>query len=274
MLERTALDAREDGRIENLRHHLHGALRRREPPRILEVFAHEDNAAARPAQGLVGRRGDDMGVFHGIVEQSGGNEARRVGHVYQQQRPDLVGDLAHALVVPLARVGRRTADDQLRAALFGQTLHGVVVDTPGGLVELIAHGLEILARHIDRRTVREVAAVRQVETHEGVAGLQAGEENGHVGLCARVGLDVGPFGAVDPADALDGQVLHLVHHLAAAVITRCGIALGVLVRKHRAHGLHHLIADEVLRGDQFDTVHLTAALGGDQIENPGVFFHS
>ena len=121
--------------------------------------------------------------------------------------------------------------------------------------------------------MREVSAVCQVEAHEGVAGMQHGEEDGHVGLCARVGLHVGILGAVEAAETLDGQRLDLVDNLAAAVVAGGGIALGILVREDRAHGLHDLIADEVLRSDEFDAAHLTAALGGDQIENLGISFH-
>ncbi len=88
-----------------------------------------------------------------------------------------------------------------------------------------------------------------------------------------MGLHVGVFGSVETADALDGQRLDPIDDLAAAVITRSGITFGIFVGQHGAHGLHDLFAYEVLRGDQFDAVHLTAALGGDQIENLGVSFH-
>ena len=88
-----------------------------------------------------------------------------------------------------------------------------------------------------------------------------------------MGLHVGVFGAVEAADAFDGECLDLVHDLAAAVIAGPGIALGIFVGQHGAHGFHDLVADEILRGDQFDAMHLTAALGGDQIENLGVSFH-
>ena len=273
VLQRTALDAREDGRIEDLRHHLHDALRRGLAPGVLEVLAHQDDAAARAAQGLVGRRGDDMRVFHGVLQQPRGDQTGRVGHVHHQQRAHLVGDLAHAFVIPLARVGRGAADDQFRLALQGLALHGVVVDHARGLVELIAHGLEIFTRHVDRRTVREVSSVCKVQSHERIARLHAGEENGHVGLCARMGLHVGVLRAVETADALDGQRLDLVHDLAAAVVARSGIAFGVFVGQDRTHGLHHLVADEVLRSDQFDAMHLAVALGGNQIENLGISFH-
>ena len=65
----------------------------------------------------------------------------------------------------------------------------------------------------------------------------------------------------------------LIHDLATAVIARAGIALGVFVGQHGAHGLHDLFADKILRGNQLDAMHLTAALGGNQIENLGISFH-
>ncbi len=61
--------------------------------------------------------------------------------------------------------------------------------------------------------------------------------------------------------------------IAAAVVAGRGVTLGVFVGQNRTHGFHHLVAHEVLRGDQLDAVGLTAPLGGDQIENPGISFH-
>ncbi len=121
--------------------------------------------------------------------------------------------------------------------------------------------------------MREVASVRQVETHERVARFEHGEEHGHVGLGARVGLHVGVLGTVEFAEALDGQALHLIDHFAAAVVAGRGITLGVLVGQHRPHGLHHLVAHEVFRGDQLDAFHLACALLGDKIEDLCLLFH-
>ena len=141
-------------------------------------------------------------------------------------------------------------------------------------IELVTDGFEIGTRHIHRRTVRKVAAVRQIEAHERIAGFQHGEENGHVGLRARVGLHVGVFRAVELADALDGQRLDLVHDLAASVVAGAGIAFGVFVGQHRPHCLHDLVADIVFRGDQLDAFRLALALGADQIENLRISFHN
>ena len=101
VLERAALLAGEHGRVDLLR----------------VLLAAQDHAAAAAADRLVDRRRDDVGVRHRARVQAGGDEAREVGHVDHQQRADLVGDLAEAREVELARVGRPAGDDQLRLAL-------------------------------------------------------------------------------------------------------------------------------------------------------------
>ena len=54
-----------------------------------------------------------------------------------------------------------------------------------------------------------------------------------------------------------------VDELAAAVIALAGIALGVLVRHHRAGGFEHGGADEVFRGDQLEPFGLPPRFVGD-----------
>ena len=75
----------------------------------------EDHPAARAAERLVDRRRDHVGVRHRVGVQAGGDEAGEVGHVDHQLGADLVGDLAEAREVELARVGRPAGEDQLRA---------------------------------------------------------------------------------------------------------------------------------------------------------------
>ena len=91
---------------------------------------------------------------------------RRFDHARKHLRLDrntrleieLVGDGAHTFVIPFARIGRGASDDHLGLALQRLALHGVVVDDARSLVELVTHGVEILTRHVDRRTVRKVAS--------------------------------------------------------------------------------------------------------------------
>ena len=68
--ERPALDAGDDHRVEQLGHLLRAArFRRDQAERVVEVLPHEDQPAARPAQGLVRRGGDDVAVGERIVQQ-------------------------------------------------------------------------------------------------------------------------------------------------------------------------------------------------------------
>ena len=67
-------------------------------------------------------------------------------------------------------------------------------------------------------------------------------------------LHVGVLGAEQLLRARDGQRLDDVDELAAAVVALARIALGVLVRQHRAGRFEHGAADEVLRRDQLEPV--------------------
>ena len=45
---------------------------------------------------------NDMGVFHGVIQCTGGNQAGRMRHVNDQDGAWLVGNFAQALVDPFA----------------------------------------------------------------------------------------------------------------------------------------------------------------------------
>ena len=82
-----------------------------------------------------------MCILNRVVEQSGSNQSGRVSHIYHKQSTNLIGNLAHALVVPLAAVGRAAADDELRLVLESELLHMVVVYASGFWVEVVANGI-------------------------------------------------------------------------------------------------------------------------------------
>ena len=105
-----------------------------------------------------------------------------------------------------------------------------------------------------------MAALGQIHAHDGVAQVQQRKVDGQVGLCAGVGLHVGILGTKQLAGAVDGDLLHLIHKLAAAVVAVAGVTLGVLVGQHTAHGRHHGGGDDVLAGDQLNVLALTAQL--------------
>ena len=274
VLERTALRAREDGGVEQRTHLLDLAFRRGLAPRIVEVLAHEDDTAARTAQGLMGRRGHDMRVLQRVVQQTGCDQSGRVGHVDHEYRAYLIGYAADTGVVPFAAVRTRAGDDQLRLMRAGFELQVVVVHAARRFVQVVADSVEHKAREVHGRTVTEVTAVAEVEPHEGVAGFEARHEHRHVRLRTAVRLYVHVLGVIEAFETVAGDILRDVHYLAPAVVAVTGIALGVLVSQHAAHRLHHLVTHEVLTGDQFDTFGLTLPLPADDVKNLCVTIHS
>ena len=170
----------------------------------------------------------------------------------------------------IARVGAGADDDQLRRVLVRQALELVVVESLVVFAHAVGHDLVELAREVERMAVREVAAVGEVHAEDGVARLQVRQHHGHVGLRARVRLDVGVLGAEQVVGALDRQRLGHVDELAAAVVALARVALGVLVGHHRPRGRHHGGAREVLRGDELEAVVLAGGLVGDRLGDVGV----
>ena len=100
--------------------------------------------------------------------------------------------------------------------------------------------------------------------------MQQGKIDGQVGLCARVGLYVGIFGAEEAAGPLDGNALHLVDKLAAAIIALAGQSLGIFVGEHAAHGGHHRRGDNVFAGNQLNVLALANQLPAHGGGNVGI----
>ena len=89
-----------------------------------------------------------------------------------------------------------------------------------------------------------------------------------------MGLHIGILGVEDLFQTLYGQLLGLIHHLAAAVIAVAGIALGIFVGQTGAHGFHHLVGHEVFRGYQLYALFLALMLAVDDVENLIVALHN
>ena len=100
----------------------------------------------------------------------------------------------------------------------------------------------------------QVAAIVQAHAQDGVAILAEGLVDSVVCLCAGMGLYIGKAGAEELPGPLDGDVLHYIYALAAAVIPFSGVALRVFVGEHRTGSGQNGGADHVLRGDEFDVL--------------------
>src|SRR5437660_11445680 len=116
-------------------------------------------------------------------------------------------------------------------------------------------------------TVREVAAMREVETKYGIAWLQHGRIGFHVGLRSCVGLHISVLGAKEFVCPLACQIFYDICKLTAPVIAFTRISFGVLIREYRAHGFQHRLANEVFGCDQLETFTLAPDLVVDRVRH-------
>src|ERR1039457_2491930 len=108
----------------------------------------------------MGCRSNYVRVWYGRRMRTSSDEPGKVRHVNQIERGHLVGNLAHAGEVNSARVGAASADDQLRALLYGELFQFVVVDGFRFFRDPIRNDLVRLAGKIQAMPVRPVAALR------------------------------------------------------------------------------------------------------------------
>ena len=185
-------------------------------------------------------------------------------------RAALVGDRAEGGEVDGARVRAVAADDELGAVLQRQLAHLVVVDELRVRAHVVRDHVVGAPRVVDAHAVCEVPAVGQRHGQHRVAGLEQREQHREVGRRAGVRLHVGVLGAEHLLAAVDGELLDLVDHVAAAVVARARQSLRVLVGQHGAGGLEHGAAGEVLAGDELQRLLLADELAAQQLVELGV----
>ena len=118
----------------------------------------------------------------------------------------------------------------------------------------------IFAGKIQLVAVRQMAAVRQIEPHDGIARLNHRRVGGLVGLRARMRLHVDVFRAKQLLRAITRQRLHLIGDLAAAVVAAAGVAFGVFVREDAAGGFENRLGSKIFAGDQLQSARSGARL--------------
>ena len=224
------------------------------------LLAAEHEPRARSGQRLVRGRGDEVAVLDRVRVQVGRDQPGEVGHVAQEQRADLVGDLAEPPRLDRPRIRGAAADDELRAMLLRQRENVVVVDEVRLPRDAVVDDRVQAAREVDLQPVRQMAAVRQLQREDRVARLQDREVDGHVRLRPGMRLDVRVLRSEQGLRAVDRELFDLVDDLAAAVVAAPRIPLGVLVRRHAADGLQHRRPGEVLGRDELDLVALALEL--------------
>ncbi len=231
--------------------------------RCRKFLARQNHPGARPAQRLVRGGRHNLCVRHRRRMHPARHQPGKVRHIHQQQRAALVGNRAHAGKIEKARIRAPAADNHLRLFRQRDLLQQVVVNGFRILTHSIRHHAVQLAREIQLVPVRQMPAMRQIQSQNRVSGLQHRHIGRRVGLRARVRLHIGMLRAEDLLGAIPRQVLHHVGKLAAAVVAASRIPLGILIREYRPSRLQHGAADEVFRCDHLQPFVLAANLGID-----------
>src|SRR5215217_7145183 len=126
-----------------------------------KLLAAEDHTPAGSSKRLVGRCGYDLGVGYGGGVDACGDKACDVGHIRQEEGPDLVGDLTEPLEVEDARVSAGSGKDHARPLAKGDVAKLVVVDI-SILADAVVDKVVGPAGEVDLHPVREVPAVGEV----------------------------------------------------------------------------------------------------------------
>lgn len=218
------------------------------------ILAVEDHTSARSAEGLVCGGGHDVAVGEGTHGFSGGNEAGDVGHVHHEEGAILISNGAVLDVVPLARVGRASADDECGLEQRRLRLQGLVVDDPSDRVHAVRERLEVhrggrdsltsvLSLGVGVEAVSEVSSRRKVKTHDAVVGTQQSSVHSEVSRGSGVRLDVNtPFGRIESICfkcSVHAQSLDLIDELIATIVALARISFCILVGEGRAEAFHH-----------------------------------
>ena len=120
--------------------------------------------------------------------------------------------------------------------------------------------------------MREVPAMREIQTKNRVAGLQYRRISGLIGLRPLVRLHIDILRAKKFLGPLARQVLDYVGKLASAVIALARIPFRILVGEHRPGSLQHSLADKIFRSDQLQPFMLTASFVVGSVRNFGINF--
>ena len=254
----------------------------------------QDDCTARAAQGLVGRRRHDVRPLDGVVvarPDLTGNEARKVCHVYHKYGSALVGNLAEAAEVYLARIGGKSRQQDEGLYLHRLLFDRIIVQKSSLLVHAVGMALEHAGGNVHPVAVGQVAAAGVVQSHQLLVaeplaqhvellvgqvgqglhaqflkrrGFHAGREDGPVGnevrVRSRMGLHVGVVRTEELFRLAGCGVFHRVDVHAAAVVAVLGVAFRILVGQEVTHRRLHGQGAVVLARDELEVAALVVQL--------------
>ena len=200
--------------------------------RVGVFFLAHNHATTRPAQRLMGRRGNDVDMRHRARVHPRGYQPRDMGNIRNDNRTDALADSGKTRKIDNARISRRATEQQFGFVLLGQRLDLCIVDLAVFFAHAVLHGLVVHAGNTHLVTVCQVTTVRQRQPHHHITRRGQPHVDGLVGRRARVGLHVDMLSAKELLGSLDAEHLQFVDLLLAFVVAVLGIALGIFVGKN------------------------------------------
>ncbi len=137
------------------------------------ILAHENHPAARAPQSLMRRRGDDVeAIVERILRRLPCDEPRDMRSVHYRNGAHFARDAHEFFVVELARVRRKSREDNFRLYLLRDAAHVVVINfTRLHVLHLVSPKIENLGEVCHGVPVGQVSAMREVHAEHGVAGF-------------------------------------------------------------------------------------------------------
>ena len=189
-----------------------------------------------------------------------------MSHVHHQHGAHFIGHLPEFLEIYGSGICGGSGDDHSGLCLQRDPAQFVIVDK-ALCVDAVGHDVEVFSRHVHRAAMGQMSAMVQVHAHDGIPGLAYRELHRHIGLGPGMRLHIGVVTAEEFLGPVDGQILHHVHTVAAAIVSLAGIPFRVFVGQRTAHGGHHGLTHPVLGRDQFNVAVLSVLFVHDRLRD-------
>ena len=123
-----------------------------------------------------------MAIRHRVGQKAFGDEPCRVRYVGEKECPYAVGYFAEAFEVHVAGIGRCSGNYHLRFFAACYLFYLVVIETTCLALHSVKSGFIQISRKVNRRPVRQMASVREVEAEYFIARLEKSGIDGRIGL--------------------------------------------------------------------------------------------
>ncbi len=195
-----------------------------------------------------------------------------MGYIRNEERFPGVRHFLKAFPVPDAGIVGGAGHYKFGALFFHELFGFFVVKQLGLLVDVHGDYLEIAAGKVEGVAVREVAAVRKVQAHYFIAGIDEREVSRDICLGSRVRLDIGVLRAEKFLGAVDSELFSYIYVFAAAVVAFSGVAFGVFICEDGTEGFHDGPGGVVLGGDKLQIVLLAQDFAFNGFVKLGIVF--